>query len=246
MTMSNHASHTLFLRWLIFVGVVLAGMIIVWSQGFFSVLFKYDKSYLSLLILMLLIAATVHAGYLIKRLARQLEQAIELRDLLQKNIGAELSISDERINIGELSINMDDVLLQHLRVSELSNYANVNSTNNALLEAIALKLRAPQRNGWMLADMLIKLGLLGTVIGFIFMLYSMESFDAIDISTVQNVLIDMSSGMRVALFTTLAGLTGGIIAGIQYQMADRGADELVATLTEIFALRLSRTGTGNV
>ena len=35
-----------------------------------------------------------------------------------------------------------------------------------------------------------------------------------------------SAGMRIALFTTLAGITAGLLLGIQYRIAERGADAL--------------------
>lgn len=80
---------------------------------------------------------------------------------------------------------------------------------------------------------MFKLGLLGTVIGFILMLGAVTDISDFDVGTMQGMLRDMSGGMRVALFTTLSGLIGGILLGMQYHLVDRGADELLATITEV-------------
>ena len=73
---------------------------------------------------------------------------------------------------------------------------------------------------------MIKLGLLGTVIGFIFMLNSVAQMETTDLNAAKLMLTQMSGGMRIALFTTLAGLTSGLILGVQYQLLDRAADRL--------------------
>ena len=73
---------------------------------------------------------------------------------------------------------------------------------------------------------MIKLGLLGTVIGFIFMLNSVAQMETTDLNAAKLMLTQMSGGMRIALFTTLAGLSSGLILGVQYQLLDRAADKL--------------------
>jgi len=48
-----------------------------------------------------------------------------------------------------------------------------------------------------------------------------------DLSTVQKILRHMSIGMGTALYTTFAGLVCSILAGLQYHLLDRGADDLI-------------------
>ncbi len=102
-----------------------------------------------------------------------------------------------------------------------------------LLEALTTRVKGAQEVGWLAADLMIKLGLLGTVVGFIFMLGSVVSVEAIDITTMQAVLFRMSSGMRVALFTTVSGLIAGMLLYVQYHVVDRSADELISNITEV-------------
>ena len=70
-------------------------------------------------------------------------------------------------------------------------------------------------NGFFVADILLKLGIVGTVIGFIIMLSSLSTIDEMNLSKMNNLLLSMSSGMKVALYTTLSGLICSILLTIQ-------------------------------
>lgn len=59
------------------------------------------------------------------------------------------------------------------------------------------------------------------------MLGSVADTSSLDVNTMQKVLKQMSSGMGTALFTTLAGLIGSMLLGLQYLLADKSADEIV-------------------
>ena len=96
-----------------------------------------------------------------------------------------------------------------------------------LTEALAERLKGAHEMGWFVVDILLKLGLVGTIIGFILMLGSVANTASLDVNTMQKVLRQMSSGMGTALFTTLAGLIGSILLGLQYLLLDKGSDELI-------------------
>ena len=66
----------------------------------------------------------------------------------------------------------------------------------------------------------MKLGLLGTIIGFIIMLAPIAGLDAADKVAMRSSMGLMSDGMAVAMYTTLAGLVGSILVRIQYYMLD--------------------------
>ena len=64
-----------------------------------------------------------------------------------------------------------------------------------------------RRIAWFIAESLMALGMIGTVIGFILMLGS--SFESIDVSnteTLKSTLTSMAIGMSTALYTTVTGL----------------------------------------
>ena len=82
----------------------------------------------------------------------------------------------------------------------------------------------------------MKLGLLGTIIGFIMMLAPIAGLDPGDRGTVRSSMSLMSDGMAVAMYTTLAGLAGSILLKIQYSMLDGATAKLFAfavDLTEV-------------
>ena len=70
-------------------------------------------------------------------------------------------------------------------------------------------------DGFFISDLLLKLGIVGTVIGFILMLSSLSTIDEMNLSKMNNLLLSMSGGMKVALYTTLSGLVGSILLTIQ-------------------------------
>ncbi len=70
--------------------------------------------------------------------------------------------------------------------------------------------------GWFVSDMLLTLGMIGTVAGFIYMLSS--SFTDVNFdnaSAINGVLAKMGAGMSTALYTTAAGLVCSLLLKLQ-------------------------------
>ena len=104
-----------------------------------------------------------------------------------------------------------------------------------LLRSLADRLRGSNGFGAFASDTLMKLGLLGTIIGFIIMLAPIAGIDASDKSVMKSSMGLMSDGMAVAMYTTLAGLVGSILLKIQYYMLDSATAKVFShavTLTE--------------
>ena len=80
-----------------------------------------------------------------------------------------------------------------------------------LLRSLADRLRGSNGFGAFASDTLMKLGLLGTIIGFIIMLAPIAGLDAADSTLLKSSMGLMSDGMAVAMYTTLAGLVGSIL-----------------------------------
>jgi hypothetical protein len=83
---------------------------------------------------------------------------------------------------------------------------------------------------WWFAAAAIKLGLLGTVVGFIVMAAQIGRSAGFDIEQVQNLLTLMTQGMAIALYTTLVGLIANLWLGLQLLLLDRVADRLAADI----------------
>ena len=85
-------------------------------------------------------------------------------------------------------------------------------------------------HGWLAADSVLKLGLLGTIIGFILMLSPIAGLSGYDAASLQAALTKMSGGMAVALYTTLAGLVANLLLRVQFQLL---ADAMQALLLDL-------------
>lgn len=227
-------------QWLILQGLVVAAALWLWSQGLFGALLAADKSTLSGVIMLIFVAASLQAGWRARTLSRELCHTQALHDasrraspLIQASTSGDVLIDGRNTSTS----------LAHEHLGFLAIKARDGEpapAQDMLLERLTQRIRRGHESGWFIADLMLKLGLLGTVIGFILMLASIDDMSQIDIEAVQQVLTSMSGGMRVALYTTLTGLTAGILLGIQHQLLDQAADELMAQVVEISEVHLPR------
>jgi len=236
--MYDTGKHRLLLRWLILVGVMGFVLFVVWHQGLIELLLGYDRSRISLAILIIFALASGHAAIQVYHLSRELNAGGEILRLLRRLPDARLGLADDG------TVTLDDrplpecLLGQHI-CQVLQQYrirfpgAEATGEQSLLLAALEKRIKGRHSIGWLMADLMFKLGLLGTVVGFILMLGAVTDISDFDVGTMQEMLRNMSGGMRVALFTTLCGLIGGMLLGMQYHLVDRGADELLATITEV-------------
>ena len=97
-----------------------------------------------------------------------------------------------------------------------------------LLRRFAGDLRGSNAFGAFAGDSLMKLGLIGTVIGFIMMLAPIAGLDAGNQLSIKSSMSMMSDGMAVAMYTTLAGLVGSILIRIQYYLVEDATAKLFA------------------
>ena len=85
-------------------------------------------------------------------------------------------------------------------------------------------------HGWFAADAVLKLGLLGTIIGFILMLAPISKLSGYDAASLQAALGEMSAGMAVALYTTLMGLVANLLLRLQFQILSDAMQEYLLEL----------------
>lgn len=91
-------------------------------------------------------------------------------------------------------------------------------------------------HGWFAADAVLKLGLLGTIIGFILMLAPIASMQSFEPASLQTALGQMSGGMAVALYTTLTGLVCNLLLRLQFQFLADSMQHLLLRMSEQEAL----------
>ena len=94
------------------------------------------------------------------------------------------------------------------------NYCKTKITPKGALDA--------NEPGWFASDVLTKIGMVGTVIGFIAMLSSsFSNINTQNLSSIQFALTHMSAGMSTALFTTAAGLICSLLLRIQLYVFEK-------------------------
>jgi hypothetical protein len=76
--------------------------------------------------------------------------------------------------------------------------------------------QAQIETAWFIADIFLTLGMIGTVIGFIYMLSTaFKGVDPNDVVQLKTSLLVMSTGMSTALYTTASGLICGLLLKLQ-------------------------------
>ena len=111
---------------------------------------------------------------------------------------------------------------------------------DTLLDAFISDITAGHGFGWFVSDVLLSLGLLGTVIGFIAMLAPIGQLDGGDEAALKSALTVMSGGMAIALYTTLVGLIGALWLKLQGYLLDHGADLVIRRMKWVIEFQSRR------
>ena len=104
-----------------------------------------------------------------------------------------------------------------------------------LASAFRIRLMMPIRILYYVANMLILLGLIGTVVGFVIAVSGLGDSLAggENLQRVQGVLGQIVKGMGVALFTTLVGaILGGLWLQLHYQLLEKAIAGFVVDVVE--------------
>lgn len=229
--MKEQPEHSLLLKWLILTGLIAFSLIIAWNEGIFSLLFSIDKSRISSVIALIYLLVTLHCARLTYLISLQTNLSRKVDRMIKNENKLNIKIDDEDVFINS-TVKLPDCFMTDY-ISDLY-YSNKNMSNSEevtspseLINVYESRLKSPQEIGWFVSDVMLKLGLLGTIIGFIFMLGSVANIADFDVSNMQKILQHMSNGMGTALYTTLAGLICSILSAMQYHMIDRHVDELI-------------------
>lgn len=228
-----------FYRWLIFCGLCAFGLFIAVRQGLAEVLLRDDTSRLSVVILAFLVLASLDAGRRALQLGRELCIAMRLAEAARGN-ATFFRVRDNAVSMANRDSGRS-FAAEHLELLANKTYAQgALCRQELLLERLEHTLGRGHETGWFLADLMVRLGLLGTVIGFIYMLGSVSDVASVDLRTLQRLLTEMTGGMRVALYTTLTGLSAGIVLGFQYRLLDGAVDRLMAEIIELSEVHATR------
>jgi len=240
------------LRWMIFTGVTLFGFSLAWHYGLFQLMAAQDRSGISLFICILYIAISGHCLASIIAISREINTAHRVRERVMNGVNS-YRLENRRV------VTDNGVALPSGRVTDYIRNLVVKAEKQGrdrrldqtlLLRGLADKLRSPMQFGAFAGDALLKLGLLGTIVGFILMLLPIASLDNFDPTSMKSSMKVMSGGMAVAMYTTLAGLVGSILVKVQYYILDNASAylfDVTTDLTEVFVVSaLEREAHGGV
>lgn len=96
------------------------------------------------------------------------------------------------------------------------------------LDLLQDRTHGPHQAAWWVNGIQLKLGLLGKVIGFSMLALQIGHIQNFDPAQSQELLRSLTAGLGVALLTTMVGLVGNIVLGLQLTRLDRYADAIVA------------------
>ena len=194
----------LLLKASLLLSLIFFGSYLIIYLGLFELIIESDRSRISILILAIYLFATVH--WFMNVLS------------LDKEISSIDSSSKETL-IGRFNIEMK-AIEEKDSDSKLDILEDELSNKNAL--------------GYLIVDILLKLGLTGTVIGFILMLLPIGEIKDFDPQILQKLLSTMSGGMAVALYTTLTGLITSMMLKFQYFLIDSSLGQTLNYLNSKF------------
>ena len=178
------------LRSLLLLVLIIFGVWILDERGLLAVVLEGDKSQISTVIGCLWIISSIYWLYLSK------------------------IISDERNSFENMEFKNKKLL-----VSRFFNSLEKNEDKDVLINAFESEFEKKISYGVVASDVALKLGLLGTIIVFILMLKPIADLNSRSPEDLKMALSSMSSGMAVALYTTLTGLIVSTLLRIQFHFS---------------------------
>ena len=107
------------------------------------------------------------------------------------------------------------------------------SSRNNLAVSLRIKLSSKINYIKFMANTLVILGLIGTVIGFIIALSGVDCSVSSNPEEVSKMVSTLIQGMSVALYTTLVGSICSVWLNICYQIMSTGANNLISKIIEL-------------
>jgi len=198
----ERAERGLFLLWLAYMGLLAFGAHLLWRAGAWHRLIEADPTGLTALITLLFVGCSLWAG---RRAWVLGEQRLAL---------------DRWLASGQRSADWSD--------EYRSGCAPAQADRGTWLQVLGERAHGPHEMAWWLNGIQLKLGLLGKVIGFSILALQLGDVQSFDASQSSQLLKNLTGGLGIALLTTVTGLTGNILLGLQLMRLDRFADALVA------------------
>lgn len=219
------------LKWVLLMALITLGAVISYDYGLLTYLFTADESRITVLIAVLYVAFSMHCLWILVELGREYRRALQVK--------AELSVATRVPELPSGGGLVDRYVADLIRSRE--HPGEVEGNAHLLMMSLGAEFRRRTKIGTYGSDLLYKLGMLGTMVGFVMMLNSMGDLSNFDVDTLRGALQKMIAGMAVSLLTTIAGLIGGILLRLEYNIADALVTDISQTavsFTEVSLLPL--------
>jgi MotA/TolQ/ExbB proton channel family len=220
------AGHDALLMWMIFTGLTFLVFILLWFFGLAQAMLDADRTYISLVIVLLYVAISLHCLWRAVIVSRETATTAEVSRLIKAQ-------SPDNLPRGAVSTHIRDLKTK----AEILNDGRLDQT--LLLRVLASRLRGSNDFGVFASDTLMKLGLFGTIVGFIMMLAPISGLDTENSEALKSSMSAMSDGMAVAMYTTLTGLVGSVLVRVQYSFVESATARIFSSavgLTEVYVL----------
>ena len=195
---------------------------------------------------MIYVATSLHCLWRCLAVSREVAAEERLRTSLTESHAALRNfIEDEKAEYEQ----GEGLVRAHIR--DLITKSRMLASEQKLDQSLMLRVLAQRINGStpfgaFASDLVMKLGLFGTIVGFIMMLAPIAGLNGEDQAAIKSSMALMSAGMAVAMYTTLAGLVGSILIKIEYQFVEAATARLFTSavaLTEVHVIPLLERGT---
>lgn len=205
-TRREAAPEPLWLEWFALAGLLLFAAWLLGMRGVFQMLLQADPTGITLVIMLVFAGATLWCGAR-SRLLQQQRRALQAAQLAGPGIAP---------------AGMGWAAAYWIALRTPARDAG------APLDLLLEQTHGPHSTAWWVNGIQLKLGLLGKVIGFSILALQIGNTTSFDPNQSQELLRSLTTGLGVALLTTMVGLVGNIVLGLQLTRLDRYADALVA------------------
>lgn len=201
-----------FLYWLVLSAACVFGIHMSWTLGLLQQVLIADTTQISASIVLIYLGCVAYGGWR----SYQLSTAHQGLDRMREHFRSSGALPEEGPRENGWSYEYCSGLL------------DTTADRAALREVLEERARGAHEAGWFLSSMILKLGLLGTIVGFVFMLGAIDAIKTLTAADLPQMLGKMGAGMAISLYTTLVGLVANMALGLQNLMLDRSAERLVS------------------
>jgi biopolymer transport protein ExbB/TolQ len=223
--LADDPPYLVFHQWLLIAAAVAIAVVTAVRSGSLAFVIENDSTYLSEAVLALFAGAMAYCGARSWRLSQEL---LAVQQAAGQRV-APRTLPPARRRDGWVSTFL-------ARAADPRQCADPEQAQ-ALRETLRERLRGPHEVGWFVTETLTKLGLLGTVIGFLIMMSALIGAQQLEIGAMQAILRDMASGMGVKIIATVVGLLCNMVLALQWLLLDRCADKVWAGAVWLAARR---------